>query len=85
MSSQPDPEASTGGRPFTAGDLLAMRGKLKQKMVQEEDLPPRGNDSGLQGVFDRALKSKMGSIRAATGDSDDDTDVEEVDDDDWDD
>lgn len=80
------PDTEVGNRPFTAGDLLAQRDRLKQKTLQqEEDLRPRADEGGLQGVFDRALKSKMGSIRAATGDSDDDTDIEEVDDDDWDD
>ena len=59
---------------------------LKKKEEEDEPQQPRGGGGGLHDVFSNALDQRLTSIRSAMTTSDDeDTDIEEVDDDDWDD
>ena len=78
----PDPEPSSEGRPFSANDLLLQKNRLKAK--KDEDLIPRQKTgSFLENTLSSAIELRLGSIRnAVEDDSDDDTDVEEIDDDD---
>ena len=72
----------SSGRPFSANDLQHAKTLLKRKEFEEEQ--PRPKSGGLQNVLSDALDQRLGSIRNAV-ESDEDTDIEEVDDDDWDD
>lgn len=85
-SSTPPEESSSssgGGRPFSANDLLQQRTKLKAK--KEEEVEPRPKTGSLlENTLSNAIELRLVNIRNAM-DSDEDTDVEEIDDDeDWD-
>ena len=85
--SNPPPQESSSaasGRPFCANDLLLQRDRLKAK--KDEDFEPRQKTgSFLENTLSSAIESRLVNIRNAMDDSDEDTDIEEVDDDDdWD-
>ncbi|XP_011406570.2 PREDICTED: serine/arginine repetitive matrix protein 1-like isoform X2 [Amphimedon queenslandica] len=81
----PSPSPSEG-RPFTINDLVRAKSLLKKKEEDDEPQQPKGGGGGLHDVFSNALNQRMTSIRSAMTNSDDeDTDIEEVDDEDWDD
>lgn len=85
-SSSPPQQSSSasggGGRPFSANDLAQQRTKLK---ANKEDIEPRQKTgSFLENTLSNAIELRLVNIRNAM-DSDEDTDVEEIDDeDDWD-
>jgi hypothetical protein len=59
---------------------------LLNRRKEETDsgsVKPKSSGGGLHDVFSSALDERLGSIRHAMASDDDDTDVDEVDDEDW--